>query len=295
MCYDKVGEANKGYRNNKMRGQIISLINFRGKGRILNVLRRFFPLGLGDYAAKVRNYPEDKALFRLNHQWAAESNLLFFGCPKSIRDDLIFIKSQGPYDGHIIDAGANIGLYSVYFYFLLSSGFKVFAFEPVQSVAMRCAGNIEINRATQRIQLETKALHDKTGIADIKITKDVHNQPGSSSMVWELSDAVMASVPAVTLDDYCKSLGKIALIKVDVEGNEENILRGGIETIKKYKPKIFFEVVEQTYGDFGRAHSVFSGLLIPLGYKLYFVDGIKKIPIEEASILNGNWWAEEDK
>ncbi len=104
------------------------------------------------------------------------------------------------------------------------------------------------------------------------------------------------TVPAVTLDGYCErnKLSDISLIKIDVEGAELSVLRGGKGIINKYSPDILFEVNGDFYkGDYEKLFLNFSRLLPD--YKIYFQDGQEKVPIKEAilsgKICNGNWWA----
>jgi FkbM family methyltransferase len=54
-----------------------------------------------------------------------------------------------------------------------------------------------------------------------------------------LFEDLEGDVEAKTLDSFC--LEKVDLIKSDCEGNDANVLKGGAETIAKYRPKIIFE------------------------------------------------------
>jgi hypothetical protein len=47
-----------------------------------------------------------------------------------------------------------------------------------------------------------------------------------------------------TLDNWIKNenITNVDLMKIDVEGFELNVLKGGIETIKKYRPALFIEL-----------------------------------------------------
>ena len=59
-----------------------------------------------------------------------------------------------------------------------------------------------------------------------------------------------------TLDEYMKKFPEltIGLIKIDVEGNEENVLKGGLKTIVKHKPVILFETNRP--GDFEKCEKI---------------------------------------
>ena len=48
------------------------------------------------------------------------------------------------------------------------------------------------------------------------------------------------SVPSVSIDDFVKteSLNRLDLIKLDVEGAEPEVIGGGVESIRKFRPQI---------------------------------------------------------
>jgi hypothetical protein len=52
------------------------------------------------------------------------------------------------------------------------------------------------------------------------------------------------SIKVTTIDSL--TLPKLDFIKLDVEGDELNVLIGGYNTIKKFKPKMFIEINEHT-------------------------------------------------
>ena len=55
------------------------------------------------------------------------------------------------------------------------------------------------------------------------------------------------NIHVTTLDHYVKrkNINRIDLIKIDVEGYELNVLRGGIKSIEKFKPILFIELDDE--------------------------------------------------
>jgi len=85
-------------------------------------------------------------------------------------------------------------------------------------------------------------------------------------------------VQTETLDSYCKKHNiKPDFLKIDVEGNELNVFIGGIETLKKYRPKILFECEERHVGK-EKVLKTFS-FLEKMGYKGQFIAGDKILPL----------------
>lgn len=58
-------------------------------------------------------------------------------------------------------------------------------------------------------------------------------------MVDPKREYIIDNVQVKKLDDY--NFENVDLIKIDTEGYEINVCRGSVETIKKYKPVIYFE------------------------------------------------------
>ena len=52
-------------------------------------------------------------------------------------------------------------------------------------------------------------------------------------------------VQTKTIDSF--DFPKMDFIKIDVEGWEEQVILGGLETIKKYNPKIYIEIWRKNY------------------------------------------------
>lgn len=83
-----------------------------------------------------------------------------------------------------------------------------------------------------------------------------------------------------TLDNYCeKHHLEPTFLKIDVEGNELEVLKGGINTLKKNKPKILIESEERHVGQ-EKVKEVFS-YLENLGYNGKFIRGKQYLPLKE--------------
>lgn len=256
-------------------------------GRFLEIAKFFyFPR---KRVCKVRNFPVP-AKFVLNPMWKGDLFFMIYGCPRTYREEFALLKSEGPYDGDIFDVGANMGSYSMYFYHLLKGSSIVRAFEPVPVMASKMKETAEAN-GYERLRIETVAVSDYNGTGRIYMDKNLQDDCGQSSLTAR-EDYCSMPVPVVTLDKYKDR--KVALIKIDAEGEEEKVLRGAMEILKRDHPKIFFEISEKTYGTFSKGFDVFKKLLSPLGYKLYFVTKGRLIDGEEAiqgEIDDENWLA----
>ena len=118
-----------------------------------------------------------------------------------------------------IDAGANIGYYSVLFGHLAGESGRLIAFEPVPASFDLAQINLLINGLTQRGSLHGMALGD--GSEDELI---LTRMPGHSANSHMNPSGDGPKISVTTLDEACP--GPAHFIKVDVEGMEEAVWRG---------------------------------------------------------------------
>jgi FkbM family methyltransferase len=121
------------------------------------------------------------------------------------------------------DVGSNIGAYSV----LMSQApslEKIVAFEANRSAAEEMRANFLLN--SLHIDVRTVAVSDKSGTLEFGI---VSRLAGNSAIVASSKNQTfrqVEQVDCVTLDDALGSCSGPFAIKIDVEGHEENVLRG---------------------------------------------------------------------
>lgn len=159
------------------------------------------------------------------------SLLLDIEGPYEIKD--VFI-SKGDF---IIDAGANIGLFSIFASQITGNNGKVFAFEPVEDTIFFLNKNIKTNNI-KNIQQVPYAIGDSEENITFYINKKCLVQ-SSSEIPRDYTN--IQKIKQTTLDSFIKSnqnIHKIDFIKVDIEGAERKFLDGAKNTIQKYKPKI---------------------------------------------------------
>ncbi len=144
----------------------------------------------------------------------------------------------------VLDIGANTGLYS------LGAGAKnsaaqIFAFEPMPRVASLTRKNAQLNPSFN-IQVQQNAVCDQGGM--VTLHDPGGDQPASASLKSDFLDCDQETieVEAIRIDDFvvAQKLERVDLIKLDVEGVEEIALRGMQQTIQKFKPTLFIEVLD---------------------------------------------------
>ena len=149
------------------------------------------------------------------------------------------------------DAGANIGLFALPAALKAS---RVYAFEPNAEVAgwLKRSLHLPSNRAL-KIEIVAAALSEADGHEQFQISKfstalSKLQNVGSWNDGAVVADEVK-TVPTMTIDTLARSLLPPDVLKIDVEGAEMKVLRGGCETIAKCRPVILVEGPHTLWAD----------------------------------------------
>lgn len=128
----------------------------------------------------------------------------------------------------ILDVGANVGKYTLLCNKIFESKCIIYAFEPTVF-----AYKI-LKKKTLHLQ-NIKSYNVGLG-ESIKTVEIFYDSPGSvqSSIVENITTKFKESINLITIDEFCNTnqIEKIHVLKLDVEGYEYNVLKGGLERIK---------------------------------------------------------------
>lgn len=166
----------------------------------------------------------------------------------------------------VVDAGANVGIFTVMASRLVGERGVVAAVEPTPSSFHLMKKNLSLN-GCKNVKAVMAALGEKESIGRLNIYKD---SVINSLFVWNKADPYWVvqnsiAVQIKTLDGLMHELGlnSLDLLKIDTEGYELPILKGGIETIRRFRPYIVGEA-HPTHSDSG---SKIAEFLSEIGYE----------------------------
>lgn len=173
----------------------------------------------------------------------------------------------------VLDVGANIGEITLAAGARVEPGGRVFAFEPAPSLATRLQANIARNRPLG-IEVVPVALSDTAGRAtlfDASATFPDGSRHGGVVTLFpsERCDVPAGETPVMTLDAFVEQrrLERLDLVKIDVEGAELAVLRGGLASLRRFQPWVIAEVQEETSRAAGYAQREILDLLAGIGYR----------------------------
>jgi FkbM family methyltransferase len=207
---------------------------------------------------------------------------------KTVRDSLLVYGTHEAYQTEILlalakpgmtflDVGANIGYYSVVLAGIAGATGKIYAFEPEPTNLGFLCRNIDEN-GFKNIVPVAKALFDKDGAAALHIDSQ---HLGSHALSVQTGDGASCSlnVETITLDTFAdRELGghRVDLIKIDAQGAEAHILRGGRRTLTTDKPAILLEFEPQCLLNLGTQPEELLALIEELGFVIQIADDATK-------------------
>lgn len=132
----------------------------------------------------------------------------------------------------VVDAGANIGIYSRFLAGLVTARGKVHSFEPSPENFRRLKGVVS---KYSNIVLNQAAVGSKSGEIELYASDELNVDHRTYPV--EGGDRKVVKIDCVALDDYFAPGTKIDLIKMDIQGFELEALRGSTRVLRD-NPKI---------------------------------------------------------
>jgi FkbM family methyltransferase len=195
-------------------------------------------------------------------------------------DEIKFLRCLLQPGQKIIDIGANYGVYTLSMAKTVGATGKIWSFEPASSTASFLAAGIEANDFKQ-IVLEQSALSNACGEAKLSLNTNSE----LNSLVHEDSSGTTETVPLVTLDNCMNRYEwqEIAFVKIDAEGEEANILKGGQRFFSELSPLVQYEIkagldvhleLVQNFADMGyKSYRLVPGLNLLVPFDPESLDG----------------------
>jgi FkbM family methyltransferase len=186
---------------------------------------------------------------------------------------LAALDTAGP--GAVLDIGANIGLYAALAAAVTDR--EVVAFEPfptLSEVAERFSADNDLG-----FRVESIALGRENTTATLYLS-DRSDSSNSLAAGFRKSTRQI-EVPVETLDGYVRRTGAVpAVLKIDTESTEPDVLFGASETLRDHRPWVLCEVLA------GRVEERLTEALAPHGYHWYPITN--EVPYQRASVIEGD-------
>ena len=200
---------------------------------------------------------------------SAPMTLLVEGRYEPEIEQLIVAAASNEASPLLVDVGANQGFHSINFVLALGEESRSVALEPNPDVCSILEKNLSLNGIQNRVTVLQKGLDQEAGKATLMVPMrtgsgggSLRNQHQEEELLGEFS------VDLVTLDSL--NLAP-SVIKIDVEGNELNVLLGSLETIRTAKPVIVIELLRKWMRTFDTHPQQVVDLLSSYGYECFAI------------------------
>ncbi len=166
-----------------------------------------------------------------------------------------------------VDVGANIGEVSLLLGKAVGPSGRVFAFEPNPRIYRYLLGNLALN---QRVNVDARNLAMGAESATVLMSD------GKRDDMNRVDESGTLAVVCSTLDTEVPPTGRIALLKIDVEGSELRVLEGGLDTIARTSC-INCEMGESHYRRYGYGMGDVIGFLRGKGFDTFVESPAKRL------------------
>ena len=143
------------------------------------------------------------------------------------------------YPACVVDVGAHVGNHTVYFAHVL--GVRTLSFEPNPATFRQLELNVSDNGLAPLCSLYNAAVGAATSRARAEPAPDQNS--GMATVALDPEGAVNV----VALDDVLEKEPRVDLIKIDVEGWELDVLRGGARILERHQPLLYVEIMEDKF------------------------------------------------
>jgi FkbM family methyltransferase len=180
-----------------------------------------------------------------------------------------------------IDIGANCGTYTVIGADKVGPQGRVIAIEASPRLAGLLHETVAMNGFAERCEVLRCAAGAETGMV---VLHEFANRKGNSTLLPHIAETARehhgeavtsVEVPCRPLDAIIaeRSVERIDLVKIDVEGFEREVLLGARETLARFRPKLIVEWHNAFFdGRPGAARALYDLLTDQLGYRLHRIE-----------------------
>ena len=162
---------------------------------------------------------------------------------RSERQEIAYMRSRDLDGATVADIGANRGIYSYWMHKAVGPTGNVVAFEPQPELQTYLA-DLKRTFRLSRLTIVPRALSSATG--ERRMVRPSHHWGGASLHLEPKAGVDVFPIQTTTLDEYfCNSpLRPLRFIKADIQGHEYDCFVGGTNTLKKDRPEILCESLD---------------------------------------------------
>jgi FkbM family methyltransferase len=182
--------------------------------------------------------------------------------------DALYVEPIVGVDAVVLDVGANLGTFC-YTVQRAKHPVRLVAFEPIPILAKR------LRALFKNVVVMELALSDARTVETFRIPYiDGRrcNSRGSLAPIVDTGTYSEIRVQTDSLDNVFATMGlqRLDLVKIDVEGHELEVVKGGEQTLRKHQPMLLIEIEQRHHGS--KPIGNIWGFIEALGYQGFFLN-----------------------
>jgi FkbM family methyltransferase len=178
----------------------------------------------------------------------------------------------------LLDIGSHYGLFTLAALHYGGPDAQVVAVDPSRGVKRIFEANLQLAGVKNRVCFIEAAMGAQEGFLNMLST----DAAGEEMFIPSQKRSDSISIPMVTISKVVEGMSRSpAHLKIDVEGYEEEVIKGGLPFIAEKRPIIFLELHGEMMRASGKSPLAVLRMLTGLGYQLQ--EGGRKIDAEDAA------------
>lgn len=170
-----------------------------------------------------------------------------------------------PPGGTFVDIGANCGMATLSAAKAVGPRGQIVAFEPNPRIAEVHSEVVRLNGLQSVATLHNAAIAEQDGKMDLFIPSSNHGEASLATQFLGRSGETVSV--AVTSGKELNQLGRIDLVKIDVEGFEGTVARSISSSLSKFEPPVIMELMDEHLTRAGTSSSEVIKFMEMLGYR----------------------------
>lgn len=202
-----------------------------------------------------------------------DNSLCLYVCGSFEPNEFAFLDRMLKPGMTFVDVGANDGYFAIFAGQKVGAEGRVVAIEPSSRERAHLFRNMRLN-SELNVTIMPVALGAAPGFVELKLADGRHAGHNSLGKFMH-ADVVSANaeqVEMMTLDGVVEqlSLQRVDVAKIDVEGAEDQVIAGGLETLRRWRPILLLEVHDGgTGGSWTACRSLLELLKRDLRYDIH--------------------------
>ena len=169
------------------------------------------------------------------------------------------------------DIGANYGFVSIFVERAFDGHVRTVSFEPSPFVLTDLRRNLELNEC-RHVEVQPICLSDRLGV--VKFYASAENSWNATivrGFAESTGEDIEVEVQSSTIDESVKHLSPPAVIKLDVEGAEPMVIRGGQEFLRAQRPAMIVEYNVDAIRGAGLTPEAYLAMFHDIGYRIHLL------------------------